>query len=437
MLTIFGFLMVAVFMTLIGLRRLSALAALILVPTLVGLLAGFGSQLGPMMLTGIKDLAPTGVMLVFAILYFGVMIDAGLFAPLVDLIVKGVRGDPVRTMIGTVVLALIVGLDGDGSTTYMITIVAMLPLFRSLKLDVRMLACLAIMASGVSNMLPWGGPTARAASALHLDPAALFVSMLPAVLCTTGWVFFVAWLFGRRERSRLSRDADGVVVAPAEIDEPMLPEGGKSAKRPRLIWFNLVLTLALLAGLVLGVLPLAVLFMLAFAVAMVVNYPKLEDQRERLYAHAGNALAVGGLVFAAGIFTGILNGTGMVQAMAGSVIEVIPAGAGPYMAPITAVLSVPFTFLISNDAFYFGMLPVLAQTGAAYGVTPEQMARASLVGQQVHLLSPLVPSTYLLVSMVGIELGEHQRFTLRWALGAAAVMLLAALLIGAFPLSAT
>jgi CitMHS family citrate-Mg2+:H+ or citrate-Ca2+:H+ symporter len=439
MLTIFGFLMVAAFMTLIGFRKLSALAALILVPTLIGLLAGFGSQLGPMMLTGIKDLAPTGVMLVFAILYFGVMIDAGLFAPLVDLIVKGVRGDPVRTMVGTVVLALIVGLDGDGSTTYMITIVAMLPLFRSLKLDVRMLACLAIMASGVSNMLPWGGPTARAASALHLDPAELFVSMLPAVLCTAGWVFFVAWWFGRRERSRLklAAEAAGVQDAPVELDEPMLPEGGSGAKRPRLIWFNLALTLALLVGLVLGLLPLAVLFMLAFAVAMVVNYPKLEDQRERFYAHAGNALAVGGLVFAAGIFTGILNGTGMVQAMAASVIEMIPAGAGPYMAPITAVLSIPFTFLISNDAFYFGMLPVLAQTGAAYGVTPEQMARASLVGQQVHLLSPLVPSTYLLVSMVGIELGEHQRFTLRWALGAAAVMLLAALLIGAFPLGST
>ncbi len=182
-------------------------------------------------------------------------------------------------------------------------------------------------------------------------------------------------------------------------------------------------------------LPLPILFMLAFALAMVINYPRLEDQRERLYAHAGNALSVGGLVFAAGIFTGILEGTGMVEAMAKAVVEVIPPAAGPYMAPITALLSVPFTFLISNDAFYFGMLPVLAQTGAAYGVTPEEMARASLIGQQVHLLSPLVPSTYLLVSMVGIELAEHQRFTIRWALGAALVMLVAALAIGAFPLA--
>jgi CitMHS family citrate-Mg2+:H+ or citrate-Ca2+:H+ symporter len=415
---------------------LSALSALILVPTAVAVVAGFGGGLGPMMLTGIKDLAPTGVMLIFAILYFGVMIDSGLFEPLVARIVRAVRGDPVRTMIGTVILALVVGLDGDGSTTYMITIAAMLPLYHRLKLDVRILACLAIMASGVSNMLPWGGPTARAATVLHLDPADLFLSMLPAVLATAVWVFAVAWWLGRRERTRLAAagQAAGPVVM-VDPDDTMLPEGGSAARRPKLIWVNLALTLALLTGLILGVLPLPILFMLAFAVAMIVNYPRIEDQRERLYAHAGNALSVGGLVFAAGVFTGILSGTGMVEAMAKAVIAVIPPQAGPYMAPITALLSVPFTFLISNDAFYFGMLPVLAQTGAAFGITPAEMARASLIGQQVHLLSPLVPSTYLLVSMVGIEMGEHQRFTARWALGAAVVMMTAAILFGAFPLA--
>jgi CitMHS family citrate-Mg2+:H+ or citrate-Ca2+:H+ symporter len=314
----------------------------------------------------------------------------------------------------------------------------MLPLYRRLRLDVRILACLAIMASAVSNMLPWGGPTARAATALHLDPGALFISMLPAILVTAAWVFLVAWWLGRRERARRVGQPAGDGIEDALLVQPedaMVSDSAAGAARPKLMVFNLALTLALLAGLVLGLMPLPVMFMLAFAIAMVVNYPRLEDQRERLYAHAGNALSVGGLVFAAGIFTGILNGTGMVQAMAKSVIDVIPPGAGPYMAPITAVVSIPFTFLISNDAFYFGMLPILAQTGGAYGITPSEMARASLIGQQVHLLSPLVPSTYLLVSMVGIELGEHQRFTFRWAISAAVVLLLASLAIGAFPLA--
>jgi CitMHS family citrate-Mg2+:H+ or citrate-Ca2+:H+ symporter len=187
--------------------------------------------------------------------------------------------------------------------------------------------------------------------------------------------------------------------------------------------------------LVLGTLPLAVLFMLAFAIALMLNYPSLAEQKQRLSAHAGNALAVVSLIFAAGIFMGILSGTHMVDAMAQSVLRALPPDLGPYLAPITALLSIPFTFFISNDAFYFGMLPILTQAAAAYGIDPAAMARASLVGQQIHLLSPLVPSTYLLVGMARIEFGEHQRFSLPWALGACMIMLVSSLLFGIFPLA--
>src|SRR4051794_140268 len=117
--------MVAVFMVLIMTKRMSALVALVIVPIVFGLLAGFGADLGGMMLDGITKLAPTGVMLMFAILYFGIMIDVGLFEPLVRRLVRVVHGDPVRVALGTAVLALLVSLDGDGSTTYMITTAAM------------------------------------------------------------------------------------------------------------------------------------------------------------------------------------------------------------------------------------------------------------------------------------------------------------------------
>lgn len=440
MLTVLAFGMIATFMALIMTKRLSALVALIVVPIAFGMLGGFASTLGPMMLQGIRDIAPTGVMLLFAILYFGVMIDAGLFDPLIVRIVKLVGNDPVRIIVGTAVLALLVSLDGDGTTTYIITVSAVLPLYRHLKLDARMMACVIIMAGAITNVVPWGGPTARAATALKLDPATLFLPMIPALLACVVWLLVVAYLFGLRERRRLSNAA--VEDRPA-IEDPLtrlevIEEDRArrtSALRPNRFLFNLLLTLALMVMLTLGVMPLPVLFMIAFALALMLNYPSLREQKERLDAHAGNALSVAGMIFAAGIFTGILSGTRMVDAMAASVIDIIPPFVGPYMAPITALLSVPFTFLISNDAFYFGMLPILAETGAAYGVTPEAIGRASLVGQQVHLLSPLVPSTYLLVGMAKIEFGAHQRFTLPWALGSCLVLLCFSLLFGVFPLS--
>ena len=205
-------------------------------------------------------------------------------------------------------------------------------------------------------------------------------------------------------------------------------------RRPDRLIVNAVLTVALLVALIAAVLPLPVLFMIGFAVAMLLNYPTIDEQKALLSRHAGNVLAVVGLIFAAGIFTGILSGTKMVDAMAESVIQLVPPVLGPYLAIVTGVLSIPFTFFISNDAFYFGVLPILAKAGQAYGISAAEMARASLIGQPVHLLSPLVPSTFLLVGLVGVDFDDHQRYTLKWALGSAAVLLLAGLVTLVIPL---
>ena len=205
-------------------------------------------------------------------------------------------------------------------------------------------------------------------------------------------------------------------------------------RRPDRLIVNAVLTVALLVALIAAVLPLPVIFMIGFAVAMLLNYPTIDEQKALLSRHAGNVLAVVGLIFAAGIFTGILSGTKMVDAMADSVIQLVPPVLGPYLAIVTGVLSIPFTFFISNDAFYFGVLPILAKAGQAYGISAAEMARASLIGQPVHLLSPLVPSTFLLVGLVGVDFDDHQRYTLKWALGSAAVLLLAGLVTLVIPL---
>ncbi|MCI2253966.1 citrate:proton symporter [Domibacillus sp. PGB-M46] len=441
MLAILGFSMVAVFMYLIMSGRLSALIALMIVPAAFALFAGFGSKIGEMALTGITDLAPTGVMLMFAILYFGIMIDAGLFDPVVGKILKAVKGDPMKIVVGTAVLAMIVSLDGDGTTTYMITISAMLPLYQRLKMNPLILPAVALMAVGVTNLTPWGGPTARAASALSLDMQELFNPLIPVMAAGALWVIAAAYWMGKKERNRLG------VLSLEELNQPVegksyltffgtaaVSEEDAKWKRPKLLWFNFALTIALMVMLILGVMPLPILFMLAFAVAITINYPNVANQKERIAAHAGNVLAVVSLVFAAGIFTGILSGTEMVDAMAKSLIAIIPDSMGPHLPVITALASMPFTFFMSNDAFYFGVLPIIAEAASNYGVSAVEIGRASLLGQPVHLLSPLVASTYLLVGMAKVDFGQYQRFTLLWTVGTAVVMTVAAILLGVISL---
>lgn len=426
MLALLGYGMVIVFMTLIMTKRMSPLTALILVPLAFGVAGGFAPQLGTMIIAGITRLAPTGVMLMFAILYFAVMIDAGLFEPFVQRLVRLVHGDPMKVVVGTAALALFVSLDGDGSTTYMITTAAMLPLYRRLGMRPLVLACVTMLAGGVMNILPWGGPTARAASALGIDVSTVFVPLIPPMLVGVVWVLYVARVLGVRERKRLAAAGpDSPATAQVLEEELANPDYQPDTehRRPDRLIVNALLTLALLGALVVAVLPLPVLFMVGFAIAVMLNYPTIEQQKALLSRHAGNVLAVVGLIFAAGVFTGILSGTKMVDAMADSVIRLVPTALGPYLAIVTGILSVPFTFFISNDAFYFGVLPVLAKAGEAYGITAAEMARASLIGQPVHLLSPLVPSTFLLVGLAGVDFDDHQRFTMKWALGSAMVLL--------------
>lgn len=377
------------------------------------------------MLDGITGIAATGIMLIFGILYFGIMIDVGLFNPLITKILKLVKGDPLKVIIGTAFLSLLVSLDGDGATTYMIIVAAMLPLYKRLKINPLILTTITMLSGGVMNILPWGGPTARAMSALKLDASQIFTPVIASMVAGALWVLFVAYRFGKKERKRL-----GITKLPFNMEQTIPLQETHSVKRSKFLLINLLLTFALMVALVMNILPLPVLFMIAFALALIINYPKPEDQRERLSVHAANALSVASMVFAAGIFTGILSGTRMVDAMAQSFVHAIPAYLGPNLPVITAITSMPFTFFISNDAYYFGILPLITGAAAHFGVPAAEMGWASLMGQPVHLLSPLVPSTYLLVGLAGVNFGDHQRFTLKWAVGTTVVMTVASLLTG-------
>jgi len=203
--------------------------------------------------------------------------------------------------------------------------------------------------------------------------------------------------------------------------------------RPKLLWFNAALTVALLVVLVMDILPIPVLFMIAASIALAVNFPKVKEQGEAIARHSSSIVSVVAMVLAAAILTGVFQGTGMVEAMAEWLLNVIPAGMGPYLAVITGVLSLPFTFFMTNDAFYFGILPVLSETAAQYGIEPVEMARASITGQAFHLQSPLVPAILLLVTLAGVSLADHHRKVLWRAAVISLTMLVVGVALGQIP----
>ncbi len=432
MLSLWGFCIIAALLILIMTKRASVIVALVAVPAVFGALAGFGPKLGSFAFDGIKSVAPVGVMLTFAILYFGVMNDTGMFDPAIKRIVRYGGGDPVKVAVGTAVIAMLAHMDGSGASTFLIAVPALLPIYDKLGMDRKVLACLVALGAGTMNMLPWGGPTLRAATSLHLNMTDLFNPVIPAQLAGLATVIFFAYLLGRRERSRV-----GMVKLAEEIAAPAEEDKADPLKRPRLVWFNIVLTIAAIVALVEGkLIPLPVVFMVALVIALVVNYPDVKMQQERIVAQGKSAVFMIAIIFAAGIFTGILTKSGMIKAMAGTLVAIVPKTLGGHLPILTAVTSMPASLLFDPDSYYFGILPVLSTAAEAMGVAKIEVARAAILGQMTtgFPVSPLTAATFLLVGLAGVDLGDHQKFTIPFAFGVTIVMTIVAVLTGAFGL---
>ena len=428
MLALLGFLIIGVFLFLIMTNRLSVLIALVLVPTVFALIGGFGLKMGDMMLEGIIKVAPTGIMIVFAVLYFGLMIDTGLFNPMISKMLRLVKGDPLKVVVGTAIATMLVSLDGDGASTFMITITALLPLYKRLKMNPLILSGVVALGAGVMNLAPWGGPTARAMTTFNADSSQLFNPVIPAMIAGIVWVLASAFWLGKKERQRL-----GVIELEAHVQGFTEHAAALEAKGPRLFWFNLVLTILLLIALIKVWLPLPILFIVAFVIALLVNYPNPEEQQKRLLSHANNVLIVSTMIFAAGIFTGILTGTKMINGMASAMVSIIPESLASYLPVLVAVTSMPLSLVFTPDAYYFGVLPIISQTASNFGIDPIEIGRAAILGQMTtgFPLSPLTASTFILVGLAGVNLGDHQRFIFKWAFGTTIVMTIVALITGA------
>lgn len=435
MLTFLGFAMIVVFMALIMTKKLSPFTSLILVPIVFGLIAGYGWDTLDYAMSGIKSVASTFAMMTFAILYFGVMLISGMFDPMVNKVVSWCKGDPLKVLVGTAVLAAFVSLDGDGTTTVMICCTALLPIYDKLNIKKIYLATLIILQNCIMNLIPWGGPTARVMSVLNLDAGAILAPLVPGMAVSVVYVLGVSYYLGLKERKRL-----GIVSSEANQMHAVMVEISaeeQAWKRPKLIIFNLILTAGIIVALVMGLASSAILFGVGTAIALCVNYPNQKVQRNVISHLAPDMINVVMMVLGAGVLMGVLNGpedAGMSNAIAQFLVSVIPESLSRYFALVIAFISAPGTYLLNNDAFYYGVLPPLAATAETYGFTALQVGFAALMGQAFHFLSPLVPFIYLLMDRTEITLGEYQAYIAKWCVGIFVIFMAVGLALGYLPI---
>lgn len=449
MLAALGFITVIAMLILIMTKKASPAVALIIVPLITGIIAcafivtdpegapgvvNFAANvksLGGMIAgdDGLLSVAATGVMFIFSILFFGILTDAGTFRPIIGGITKLVGTNPILIAIGTSILAMIVHLDGSGAVTFLICVPPLVPLYDAVGMKRTTLATIVAMSAGTMNILPWGGPTIRAATALNVDLVSeLFMPVLPAVLVGLALDVVLSALLGAREKARLGN----VKLTSAEFKMAELTEEEKKLARPHLFWVNIILIIAAIVTLLFSGFAPAVVFMIFYVLATVINYPKVADTKARVDANAKSAIMMCSVLFAAGAFCGIMTGTGMITEMANTLVSIIPHSLGKFFPVIVGIIGMPASLLFDPDSFYYGVLPVLAQTAEGFGVAGVNVGQAAILGQMTvgFPVSPLTPSTFLLVGLAGVDLGEHQKKTIPILWLVSLVMLVVAVLTG-------
>ena len=453
--TIAAYVMMAIFMYIIMKKKMSPFTALVLIPLIFAIILVATGQvqdvnIGTLIrqglfgnnskdkLTAMKGTAETGVMLLFAILYFSTMLDAGLFDPITNKMIRFAKGDPMKVLMATAIVAAAVSLNGDGTTTTLICCSAFVPIYKKLDMKLMNLGVLVILQNTIMNLLPWGGPTARAMSVLGVEADILGYLAPGMVLSVLYVIFVVARSMGKKERARLGIQelSEEELNELTTISDPEVLE----KRRPQNFVINAILTIVLIGWLVAGsfinsieVKPV-VLFLVGTALALMINYPDLKAQSKRIGDNAGDAVQVVLLVFAAGVFMGLFQGTGMATALTESIVKIIPKELAGFWSLIIAIISVPGTFFLTNDGFYYGVLIPFAEVGRQYGFTDMQMALASLMGQAFHLLSPLVAFIYLLLRLTGLDMGEWQKESAKYAAVIFVIFVVTIVLMGHMPL---
>lgn len=389
-------------------------------------------EMGDFIASGVSGVHSTAALFIFSVLFFGIMSDVGMFDRIINALMKKVGTNVVGVAVMTCVIAMIGHLDGGGASTFLITIPAMLPVYKRLKMRPTTLLLICVTAMGVMNLLPWGGPTMRSASVLNVDANVLWMQLMPMQGVGILIAFATAFFWGNVEKRRGAGINSTLVVDYGDLEEQTDASNQNSdLARPHLFWFNLILTLVVIVALIFLKIPSYCTFMIGCVIALFVNYPGAKLQNKIIKSHSAAGLMMASTILAAGVFLGVLEDSQIMNHMANVLASFIPTSMGRFLPIIIGVLSVPLTLLFCTDSYFYGLLPVLIGVGDAFGVDPSHTAIAMVVCRNcATFISPVVPATFLGVGLAGVEIKDHIKNSFFWIWGVSLVCLLSGLVLG-------
>lgn len=446
-LALFGFLIILFVILLLLTGRVNPIVAMVLVPVIGALVAGFGFEdITEFFNSGMSQVIDVAIMFIFAIIFFGIMNDIGLFRPIIRRLILMTRGNVIIVAMVTIIVGAIAHLDGAGATTYLLTIPALIGLYKTLNMSPYLLLMLATFSLGFMNVAPWGGPVGRIASVLGYDnPAELWFPIIPWQIAMFFLALGIAALLGFLERKRIDKKIEkGELEEKTEFNVKALADNfyneslerereaeEQPRKHPSLIWLNAIVLVGVLLLMLLDIAPPGLAFMIGLAIVLPLNYKSPNEQLGRVRAHAPSALMMASIILAAGLFLGVITESQMLDEFALSIVNILPEAVGPYIHIIVAFFGIPLDIIMSTDAYYFGIFPIVESIASTYGIASETTAYMMLFGSTISQ-GFLSPALWLGVGLAGIEIGKFIRYAFFWFWGFAIIGVILGAIIGVY-----
>lgn len=435
LLAIIGYIMIIAIIILLLRGITTPITTFILVPLIAVVAAGFGiKDIVSFVNAGFKITSNLSILFIFSVTYFGIMSDAGMFDGIIEWLVKRAGKNVIAVAVATAIIGILSHLDGATVTTVLVTVPAMLPIYKRLGIRPQLLILIVGAAMGVMNLVPWGGPTARAAAVLGMDVNDLWKHLIPIQIFGVFLTIGIA-IFGALKEIKYMKNASNNDEVSLEENTKSVDEKALALKRPKLTIFNLALTIIMLAILILNWFPTHLVFMVAMSIALIVNYPKVKDQDARIKAHAVAALSVSATILAASVMIGVLSESGMLEAMVEPLLGIVPGFIARHLHIVMGIFALPLGTLLGTDSYFYTLLPLAIGVGENFGVAPIHMAIAMSLGKNLGLLiSPLVPATYLAIGLAGVSIKDHLKYSFIILWIASFIELFSGVLFGIIPL---
>lgn len=327
MVTIVAILMVGTVIASVFLKKVPMQFTLCIVPVVCGLILGYPiKDVGDIAMGQItKSLQSAGIMCLFAMIYFTMLSETGMFNTITRQLIKLTRGkvNVYMVMILTSLIAGIGMMTATVVTSYTIVFPAMMPLYKKMKFD--RAAAMIIAQTAIAGMcfLPWGIAVVNSSVFANVDAMELSRRLIPVAICFIPAIVLQWVYFGIQHKRR------GLPMVVEWSDEEGSDEEENPLRRPKLFWINLLIFLAAIAALVTAAVPSYLVFIIASFLTIMIDYREPKDYQKMLNKAAGRFGGTLITLIRISVFLGSFNETGMVNALvAAGIVDLETAFSG-------------------------------------------------------------------------------------------------------------